>query len=160
MGLLPQLRRQITALGVKPLQAVTFQYQYFWLYGAVEPTTGERFFLELPYLNTHCFQAFIDEFAATYPNSDNLIILDNAPSHTSQKLQFPDNVMPLFLPSYCPELNPVERLWLDLKSKLSTSLDQIDQLRDEMDTVLAQYTPKIIASITGYPYLINAIKGL
>ena len=160
LGLLPRLRRQITAVGVKPLQSVSFQYQYFWLYGAVAPATGESFFLELPYLNTHCFQVFIDEFSAAYPDSDNLIILDNAPCHISQKLQLPDNILLLFLPAYSPELNPIERLWLDLKTKITTSFDQIDQLRDEMDTVLSQYTPKALTSLTGYPYLINAIRGL
>ena len=160
MGLLPRQQRQITTAGVKPLQAVSFRYEYFWLYGAVGPSSGESFFLELPYLNTNCFQVFVDEFSATFADTDNLIILDNAPCHVSQKLQLPDNVMLLFLPAYCPELNPIERLWLDLKTKLSASLDRIDQLRDEMDTLIAQYTPQILASITGYPYLVNAINGL
>ena len=47
-GILPVVQRRITAWGVKPVATVDYQYDWFYLYGAVEPRTGERFFLELP----------------------------------------------------------------------------------------------------------------
>ena len=42
-GILPIVQRRITAWGVKPVATVDYQYDWFYLYGAVEPRTGERF---------------------------------------------------------------------------------------------------------------------
>ena len=36
---------------------------------AVAPGTGERFFLELPYLNAEGFQILADAFAAAFPTA-------------------------------------------------------------------------------------------
>ncbi|MGA8756986.1 MAG: transposase, partial [Stellaceae bacterium] len=36
--------------------------------------------------------------------------------HDSQALEIPDNITLLALPSYSPELNPVERIWHYLRS--------------------------------------------
>jgi hypothetical protein len=59
------------------------RYEYFWLYAAVEPCTGESLVLEMPGLDAHCFQAFLDEFAATYPDTLNVLVLDGAGAHIS-----------------------------------------------------------------------------
>jgi hypothetical protein len=47
-GLLPIQRRRITLTGVKPLGTGQYCFENLYVYGAVEPTTGESFFLELP----------------------------------------------------------------------------------------------------------------
>jgi hypothetical protein len=96
---------------------VTHQYSNFSLDGAVAPTTGDSFFLELPWLNTTAFQVWLDPFAEALPASFNLLVLDNGAFHTAQALQWPANVAPVFLPPYSPERNPIERLWRDLKDK-------------------------------------------
>jgi hypothetical protein len=117
VGLLPIVRRRITACGVQPIATVTHQFAYFYLYGAVEPTTGDSFFLELPWLNTATFQLWLDHFAGAFPQSFNLLVLDNGAFHTTKTVQWPANVAPVFLPPYSPELNPIERVWRDLKDK-------------------------------------------
>jgi hypothetical protein len=45
LGLLPVVRRRITACGLPPGATVTHQFDNFYLYSAVEPTTGASFFL-------------------------------------------------------------------------------------------------------------------
>jgi hypothetical protein len=45
-GLLPIQRRRLTLTGVKPVGAVQYCVENFYVDGAVEPTTGESFFLE------------------------------------------------------------------------------------------------------------------
>jgi putative transposase len=37
-------------------------------------------------------------------------------------LQIPGNVILLFQPPYCPDVNPIERLWHDLKQTLQWKL--------------------------------------
>jgi len=45
-----------------------------------------------------------------------VVILDGAGWHRSQGLVVPGNITLLELPPYSPELNPVERVWHDLRS--------------------------------------------
>ena len=72
LGLLPVVRRRITACGVQPVATVTHQFDNFSLSGAVEPITGASCFLALPSLNSRAFQRWLDDFAATFPESLNV----------------------------------------------------------------------------------------
>src|SRR5271155_3231214 len=44
-----------------------------------------------------------------------VLLLDRAGWHTTGKLDVPNNVTPIFLPSRAPELNPVENVWQYLR---------------------------------------------
>jgi hypothetical protein len=68
-GLLPIQRRPTTLNGVKPLGSGQYCFENFYVYGAVEPTPWESFFLELPLLNTRNFQSFLNEFADHYTDA-------------------------------------------------------------------------------------------
>jgi hypothetical protein len=147
-------RRCLTAFGMKPLQAVNPRYENYWLFGAVEPLTGESLFLEMPALDTACFQAYLNEFSAAYPDSLNVLITDGAPAHTAKRLRVPDNVLLVRLPAYSPELNPVERLWQDLRKWLGSELPaSLDALKERVGEILRSYSHETLASITGYEYI-------
>ena len=45
----------ITAKGVKPTVDVSWVRENFWIYGAIEPLTGDHFFHEYPKLNGDYF---------------------------------------------------------------------------------------------------------
>lgn len=153
-------RRCLTAFGVKPLQAVLPRYEFYWLYGAVEPLTGEALFLEMPALDAACYQAYLDEFSLTYPDSLNLLIGDGAPAHIAQSLRIPDNVLPVRLPPYSPELNPIERLWQDLRKWLGSELPaSLAALKERVAQILRDYSHEVLASITGYDYLLQALNA-
>jgi hypothetical protein len=151
--------RRLTLPGVKPLEIRAPGYQYYWLYAAVEPRTGDACWLDVPRLDSVCFQAFLDQFSTQYPDSLNLLVIDNAPAHIAKALNIPSNVVLINLPPYCPELNPIERLWQDLKAKIarvaSTVNGSLSTLRDIVDGVIRDYTPAQLASLTDYPYLRN-----
>jgi len=154
-----QTRRRITARGTKPIQLMLPRYEYLWFYGAVEPATGEALFLELPALDTPCFQAFLDEFSLAFPDSLNVLVLDGAPAHIAQALVVPDNVFLVRLPPYSPELNPIERVWLDLRKHLGDSLPtSLNALADTTAKILRDYTNEALASLTDYGY--NRLLGL
>jgi transposase len=160
-GLLTVRRRRLTACGVQPVGAVQHVFECFYVYGAVAPTTGERFFLELPYLNADTFQLFLESFAQAFPDSLNILLLDNSGAHTAQRLRWPENVCSVSLPPYCPELNPIERVWRDLKDELAWQ--QFSDLTAQLDYVgalLQAYDAPTLQSLTGYPYLVEAIHAL
>jgi transposase len=132
-GLLTVRRRRLTACGVQPVGPVQHVFEWFYVYGAVAPTTGERFFLELPYLNADMFQIFLEAFAHAFPDSLNILLLDHSGAHTAQRLRWPGNVGCVWLPPYCPELNPIERVWRDLKDDVAW--EQFTDLAAQLDAV-------------------------
>jgi transposase len=159
LGLLPIIRRRITACGVQPVVTVTHQFDNFYLYGAVEPTTGESFFLELPYLNSATFQLWVEGFHAAFPDSDNIVVLDNGAFHKAKVLQWPPNVIPLVLPPYSPELNPIERLWRDLKDRLAAHVCKtVEALSDAVCTIIQGYSEAMLKSLTGFEYFVQAVE--
>jgi transposase len=153
------MRRRITARGIQPLLPSAYRFESLYLYGAVAPLTGKSFFLELPLLNTQGFQLFLDHFAAADPATSHLLLLDNGAFHKAQALRLPPNVGLVFFPPYTPELNPIERLWRDLKDWLApyqpTSLAQLSKL---LETRLKLYTPSALRSLTGFRYLLTAAQ--
>ncbi len=160
-GVLPIRRRRITFTGVKPLGAVQYRFENFYVYGAVEPTTGESFFLELPYLNTATFQIFVNAFAHHYQATLNIVVMDNGSCHKAKSLVTPDNVICVFLPPYSPELNPIERLWRDLKDQLAGLLAaQLEELEHHVAALIRQSSKAAIQSLTAYPYFVQAINAL
>lgn len=80
-GLKTLLGRRITLPGVKPVMPVQWQRDNFWLYGAVEPVTGEHFFYSFSHLDAICFEQFIKLFGAAFPETLNLLHLDQAGAH-------------------------------------------------------------------------------
>lgn len=160
-GLMPITRRRITAKGVKPIQSVQQVFESYYIYGAVEPLTGENFFLEMPCLDSECFQVFLNELCKYYCDRYIIMLLDNGGIHKAKRLVISDNVVLLFLPPYSPELNPIERLWQDIKGKVGFSLyEKLERLKGRVAEILKQYTHSAIASLTGYSYLIKAVNAL
>ena len=51
------------------------------------------------------------------PEVHAVLILDRAGWHVSGRLHVPSNLTLLPLPSYSPELNPIERVWLYLRER-------------------------------------------
>lgn len=151
LGLHETARRRLTARGVKPIQKMLPRYEYFWLYAAVEPATGDAFFLEMPALDAHCFQAFLDEFSAAYPESLNVLVLDGAGAHVAASLDVPANVIPMFLPPYSPELNPIERLWQDLKARMGRVLHpSLVAQKARAAEILCEYSAPELASLCAF----------
>jgi transposase len=160
-GLLTVRRRRLTAGGVQPVGAVQHVFEWFYVYGAVAPTTGEHFFLELPYLNADMFQLFIEAFAQAFPDSFNILLLDNSGAHTAQRLRWPENVRYGWLPPYCPELSPIERVWRDVKDDVAwRQFRDLDAQQHEVGDLFCAYEAAALQALTGYADVVEAINAL
>ena len=91
LGLMPITRRRITLSGVKPIQQQRPAYQSYYLYGAVEPKTGERFLLERESLDSDGFQDFLDGFSTRFSESLSVLVLDNGRFHKAKNSIKPRN---------------------------------------------------------------------
>ncbi len=160
-GLLTVRRRRLTACGVQPVGLIQHVFEWCYVYGAVAPTTGERFFLELPYLHADMCPIFIEAFAQAFPDSLNILLLDNSGAHTAQGLRWPENVRYVWLPPYGPELSPIARVWRDVKDDVAwRQFPDLDAQQHEVGDLLCAYEATALPSLTGYAYLVEAINAL
>ena len=71
---------------------------------------------------------------------------------------YPDNIIPVFQPPHSPELNPIERFWEFLKSFLQwENCHTIPQLQQKLTEKLLAITPEMIASLTSYNFILEAL---
>jgi putative transposase len=160
-GLLTVRRRRLTACGVHPVRPVQHIFESFYVYGAVAPSTGERFLLELPSLNAATFQLFMDAFAQAFPDSFNILLLDNSGAHTAQRLTLPANVRLVFFPPYGPKLNPIERVRSDVKDDLAwQQCMNLEAQQIYVGDLLQAYDGPTLQLLTGYAYSVEAINAL
>jgi transposase len=157
-GLKTIVGRLITLCGVKPQGYVSWQRDNFYVYGLVEPLTGEHFFWEFSHLDTVCFQTFIDLFAQHHRDTFNIIQLDNGAFHTTDALVWPSNVILLAQPPYSPQLNPIERLWEYLKQQLEwQSFETLEHLMVKVESLLEGLSTQLITSLCGWEFITEAV---
>jgi len=148
----------ITASGVKPTVEVKWPRDNFWIYGAIEPLTGDPRLDEYPKLDGECFQQFLDWLSMQLGSDYAILQLDQAPAHTSSAISWPENIIPLFQPPSDPELNPIERLWQLLKKTLKNQLFSLLQaLRDRIQEIFDQLTLEQVISISSYNFILEAL---
>ena len=116
--------------GIRPLVPCHHIREYRYAFGAVEPLTGDSFFLILPYCNTMCTNLFLDKLSKKYPNDIILLCCDGAAWHKAKQLQVPKNIVLIFIPPYTPEMNPIEQIWKEIrkrgfKNEVFASLDKV-----------------------------------
>jgi len=89
--------------GLRPCVPSHHIREYRYAYGAIEPLTGDSFFLVLPWSNTVCMNLFLLELSKTFPDDFILLALDQASWHTTKSLIIPDNIQLFFLLPCTPE---------------------------------------------------------
>jgi hypothetical protein len=65
-----------TVCGVKSVGQEDGKFEYFWLYGLVEPSSGESFFWEFCHFDSICFEKYLELFAQQFPEDLHIIQLD------------------------------------------------------------------------------------
>jgi len=151
--------RKITATGAKPVGLGQWQSEGYYLYGLVEPKSGENFFWEFSHMDSACFQVYLQEFARAYPEDLHIIQLDNRPLHTAKKLKLPPNIVLLFQPAHSPELNPIERLWEHLKGQLRWQVfKNLEHLQERVSELLNNLELDVITSLTGWAYILDSLS--
>jgi transposase len=158
LGFRTESGKKITLKGVKPEQILQWHYKYYYIYGLVEPVGGKSFFYEFSHFNSDCLGIFLERFAQEYSNEIHIIQLDNASCHTTKKLTIPENIVLLFQPPYCPELNPIERVWSYIKQQLKNLLfNNLDDVKLKVANILNSLSEDIVHSLTGWQYILDAL---
>lgn len=143
--------------GVRPVVPCHHIREYRYAYGAVEPQTGESFFLVLPYCNTDCMNVFLRELANAYPQDSIILVCDGAAWHRAKFLNIPSNIKLLFIPPATPEMNPIEQIWKEIrkrgfKNEIFTTLDNVV---DRLCNVICNLSNAVVKSITARRWIMQ-----
>jgi transposase len=87
------------------------------------------------------------------------IQLDNSPVHPGLNISIPESIILLFQPPHCPEVNPIERLWEEIKKWLRWELfENLDSLREAVQKIWGKLSQTIVSSLTSPNFLIEALS--
>lgn len=143
--------------GIRPSIPCHHIREYRYAYGAVEPLTGESFFLILPFSNTVCMNIFLEKLAEKYPSDTIILVCDGAAWHRAKALEIPCNIRLLFLPPATPELNPIEQIWKELRKRgfRNEIFHSLEDVIDRLCDTICSLSREVIRSITARKWIVD-----
>lgn len=145
--------------GIRPSVPCHHIREYRYAYGAVEPTTGESFFLVMPQCNTECMNIFLQALSKTYLDDYIVLVVDGAGWHRSKGLVIPANIELISLPPYTPELNPIEQIWAwirlhGFRNEVFASLLLVE---DRLCETIRSLSPIAVSYITHRDWILSSL---
>lgn len=164
LGLKPIGGRVWAPKGQRPIRDVFPRYEWVYLMSAVEPASGHAFSMIWDGISLEVMQIWVDQFAESLAPIDVAVLLmDGAGWHSIKGIRWPQNVVPLFIPPYSPELNPAERLWTWVRERLANRVfNTLKDLVDAIANVVAGWNKHKadLKSMTLYHWIEEAIIRL
>lgn len=104
----------------------------------------------MPNVDTICMNVYLEELSKEI-KEDFILIMDGAGWHQSKNLIIPKNIQIILLPPYCPELNPVERLWRFVKDNTIKNkvFETLKDLENEICAFIVKLRSEDIQSVCG-----------
>lgn len=122
-GLISNTRRCWTLAGHRVVVPYQTKYQWGYVYGACDLVTGTSQFAFLPTVCLEGSQVFLEQLVATDPKAIHIVLWDQAGFHPKvDQHDLPQQIRLVEFPSYCPELNPIEKLWDRVKCGVSNAV--------------------------------------
>jgi len=122
-GLISNYRRGWSLIGKRTVIANQQEFINRYLYSAIDPITGDNFhLLGFNDVNAAITKKFLEALKERYSDNHILLVWDNAPFHRKKELHKMEGLTPIFLPSYSPELNPVERFYGEIRKSTANRL--------------------------------------
>jgi transposase len=161
-GRLSRCRNCWAKFPLRPTVKAMLIHQYAYAYGAVSIPQGNFDSLVLPHVNGDCMGLYLAEVSQRYPDDNIVMVLDGAGWHKNKAMPIPENIRLLSLPSYSPELNPVEHLWDELREKhfYNRAFESHNALEDHLVGALRslENNPELVQSICNWDWIINALS--
>lgn len=144
----------------RPVVGLALVREFKYEYAAVSPCRGDLDYMTSEKMNTENMSRFLKQVSAAHEQDFIVMVLDGASSHKGKKLQVPENVALVFLPSYSPELNPAEQIWNVLRRDYFANkvFDSLDAAILQAEKGLANMASNggVLKRLTNWPW-INAI---
>jgi hypothetical protein len=100
------------------------QDQVRYLMGGIAYPTSEGLYQIYDRKRTLEVESYLDSLVEMFSEPFIFLIWDNAKTHTTEMLepffnQYKESICPVFLPTYSPRLNLIERLWRQMRADMT-----------------------------------------
>ena len=134
---------------MRPVIASQHVREFRYAFGAVDPKDGENFFIVAPECNTAWTNAFLIALSKAYPDDYIILIMDNAPWHTSGMIELPNNIEIATIPPYTPQMNPIEQIWKEIRKGFANKFfNSLADVMDNLEIEIKKLSHDTIISIT------------
>jgi transposase len=138
--------RRWSALGQRPYQEVDYgRRAKTWVFGALEPATGQTLTMTADQRTTTHFIDFLDQVVQQWRQGEIILILDNLAIHKTLDVRLwllaHPQVRFLFQPTYAPWLNLIEPWWKTLRSLAlqGRCFENLTQIVEALDRATAYW---------------------
>jgi len=132
--------------------------EYRHAFGAVEPATGSKIFAVSHKCDTIRMYYFLKRISQAYPDDIIVLVCDSASWHKNADI-VPDNMIIVNLPTGAPEMNPMEQIWREIRTRGFANL-----LLPSLAAVLGRFTDTVrslsydtVKSITGRDWILSMV---
>lgn len=145
--------------GFRPNVPKQIVREYTYAYTVSSPVDGVTDSLILPSMTTEAMNVFLAEVSNRHRGELILMLCDGASCHSENSLKIPGNIILEKLPPYCPQLNPVESIWEEIREKFFPNLvfSSMDALEEKLVEALLWLENNFqkVQSIVGFDWIIN-----
>ena len=163
-GLISNLRRAWGKRGKeRPLIPRGMEYEFGYLYIGIDVNSWEVNALLIPYTDSVTTKVFVEFMSRNYGKEHLVVVWDRAGFHRADEVKEIEGVRFIELPSYSPELNPVERLIEELrKSTANKVFESLDEIEDKLIETLRGYMEDHdkVRNLCAYPWISDQLKNL
>ena len=128
------------------------------VFGALEYRSGTLTTMTAPTADAAQFGVFLEQVAARWPDDHLVLVLDNASYHKTAEVRawFAERaarITVVWLPTYSPHLNLIERVWRFVKTKLACHRHwrDLDRLTADAEQIVAATRATFAA--TAFPHI-------
>lgn len=158
------MKRRCCLKGLRAIAPSRRRYKNGYLYGALEVGGSGSEFLFTPELNKQWDRGFLEQIAAHDPEAMHVVIGDGAGFHHRQDEEgLPEKIRMITLPAYCPELNPVEKLWDIVKDGIcNRDWADLDAIEKAITARIKPYwgEAKHVTRLIGNGYLLSELNAI
>ena len=156
LGLQGKVRRVWASRGVKVIQKLQFVFEWTYLLLAVDPLNGTLLWDWIPNMRQTAFLPVLSKWTV------DCLVWDGAASHRGNdvgELAFER----IFQPPYSPEVNPVERIFAEVRRHTEGRLyDTLEDKKAAAEVYLKQLSeePEKVKRIAGWHWIQDALNTL
>lgn len=151
------IRRSWSQKGKRTVYQNQQEFSNRYLYSAIDPISGGSFHLmNFDDASTEQTDIFLLALQEKFPHDHLVIVWDRAPFHRSQSLKRKHMTL-ISLPSYSPQLNPVERYFGEMRKVTANRIfrDGMELLSKvvEQGVLALSKNLEAIKTLTGYSWI-------
>lgn len=151
------IRRSWSKKGKRTVYQNQQEFSNRYLYSAIDPISGETFHLmDFDDASTNETDIFLCALQEKFPDDHLVIVWDRAPFHRSQSLKR-KHITLISLPSYSPQLNPVERYFGEMRKVTANRIfrDGMELLSKVVEQGILTLSKNLeaIKTLTGYSWI-------